>query len=99
MAYRIEFAPDVEGHLRFLTVREQTIVLDAVHKHLVHQPDVITRNRKPMRSNPVAPWELRVGNLRGYFDCRDTPEKIVTVRAVGRKLRNRVMIGNMEVSL
>ena len=30
MPYRIEYAPEVEGHLRALTVRQQRILLDAV---------------------------------------------------------------------
>lgn len=49
-----------------LTVRQQRIVLDAVDRQLAHQPAVETRNRKPMRPNPLAPWELRIGNLRVY---------------------------------
>ena len=49
--------------MRWLTTRQQTIVLDAVDRQLLNQPKVETRNRKPMRPNPVAPWELRIGNL------------------------------------
>ena len=65
MSYRIEYSPDVEGHLRALTARQQTTILDTVDKQLAYQPTVETRNRKPMRPNPVAPWELRVA-IFGY---------------------------------
>lgn len=58
-----------------------------------------TRNRKPMRPNPIAPWELRSGTLRAYYDCREEPEPVVTVLAVGVKKRNRVFIGGEEVEL
>ena len=32
-----------------------------------------TRNRKPMRPNPIAPQELRVGQLRVYDEVSDDP--------------------------
>ena len=43
-----------------------------------------------MRPNPIAPWQLRIGNLRVYYDIEDQPELQVRVMAVGKKLRNRV---------
>jgi len=50
---------------------------------------VETSNRKPMRPNPLAPWELRV-QLRVYNEVSDDPAPIVTVRVFGIKVRNRV---------
>ena len=99
MPYRIEYSPDAEDHFRALTARQQAIVLDAVDKQLAHQPGVETRNRKPMRPNPVAPWELRIGDLRVYYDVEEEPEPSVLIRAVGIKLRNRVRIGNEVIEL
>lgn len=92
MPYSIEYSPDAEDHLRFLTARQQAIVLDTVDAQLTHQPTVETRNRKPMRPNPLAPWELRIGTLRVYYDVEDTPAPKVYIRAVGSKERNRVRI-------
>ena len=83
---------DTEDHLRFLTARQRAIVLGAVDEQLTHQPTVETRNRKPMRPNPLAPWELRIGVLRVYYDVEDIPESKVYIRAVGIKERNRVRI-------
>jgi mRNA-degrading endonuclease RelE of RelBE toxin-antitoxin system len=99
LKYRIEYSPETEEHLRVLTVREQSAVLDSVEEQLEHQPTVETRNRKPMRPNPVAPWELRIGDLRVYYDVRDEPERIVYIRAVGIKERNRVRIGKEVILL
>jgi mRNA-degrading endonuclease RelE of RelBE toxin-antitoxin system len=99
LPYRIEYSPDAEGHLRALTVRQQAIVLNTVDKQLIDQPTVETRNRKPMRPNPVAPWELRIGNLRVYYDVEEDPEPVVYIRAVGVKERNRVRIGKEVVEL
>jgi mRNA-degrading endonuclease RelE of RelBE toxin-antitoxin system len=93
LSYDIAYSPDAQDHLLALTARQQRIVLDAVERHLVHQPQVETRNRKPMRSNPLAPWELRIGTLRVYYDVEEEPDHVVLVRAVGVKERNRVRIG------
>ncbi len=99
MPYRIEYSPDAETHLRALTARQQAIVLDGVDAQLSHQPTVETKNRKPMRPNPVAPWELRIGHLRVYYDVESEPEAVVLVRAVGLKLRHRVRIGKEVIDL
>ena len=52
-----------------------------------------------MRPNPVAAWELRVRDLRVYYDIEDEPEPKVSVLAVGIKERNIVRIGGEEVEL
>jgi mRNA-degrading endonuclease RelE of RelBE toxin-antitoxin system len=74
-------------------------VFDTVERQLAHEPNVETRNRKPMRPNPIAPWELRIGNLRVYYDIEEQPELRVIVLAVGKNIRNRVIIGGEEVEL
>ena len=93
MPYRIEYSPDAEDHLRRLTARHRAIVLDSVDEQLTHTPAEETRNRKPMRPNSLAPWELRIGNLRVYYDVDERPESVVLIRAIGIKVRNRVRIG------
>ena len=97
MAYRIDYSPDAEDHLRTLTARDQRIIVNTVDRQLVHQPTAETKNRRPMRPNPLATWELRVGNLR--VDVQDTPEAVVLVRAVGIKLRRRVRFGKEVIDL
>ena len=72
--------------------------MDTVEKQLRFQPTVETKNRKPMRPNPIAPWELRIGNLRVYYDL-DELEPIVLIRAVGIKERDRVRIGREVIKL
>jgi mRNA-degrading endonuclease RelE of RelBE toxin-antitoxin system len=99
VVYRVEYSPDAEEHLRKLTRREQVIVLDAVDQRLTGQPTVETKNRKPMRPNPVAPWELRIGHLRVYYDVQEEPEAVVFIRAVGIKQRNQVRIGKEVIEL
>ena len=60
---------------------------------------VQTKNRKRMRPNPLATWELRVGKLRAYYDVLTNPEATVLIVAVGIKDRNTVQIGGEVVTL
>ena len=99
MAYTIEYSPETDRHLRVLTARQRMLVFDAVDRQLANQPLVETRNRKPMRPNPIPPWELRIDNLRVYYDVAEMPEPTVFIRAVGIKYRNRVVIGGEEIKL
>ena len=82
-----------------LTAREQRIVLDTVDEQLAYEPITETRDRKPMRPNPLAPWELRIGNLRVYYDVEEDPELVVFIRAVGVKRRERVHVGRKVIEI
>ena len=97
MAYRIDYSPATDEHLRVLTARQRAMVFDGVDEQL--EPGVETRNRKPMRPNPLAPWELRIEELRVYYEIEELPEQVVTIVAVGVKDHNRVLIGGKEIKL
>jgi mRNA-degrading endonuclease RelE of RelBE toxin-antitoxin system len=99
LPYVIEYSPEAEDHMRWLTTRQQRTVLDTVDRQLLHQPAMETRNRKPMRPNPVAPWELRIGDLRVYYETKDEPEPTVTVLAIGIKEKDQVRIGGERFKL
>jgi hypothetical protein len=77
------------------------MVFDAVDEQLSHQPTIETRNRKPMRPNPLAPWELRVENLRVYYEVKggSENENVVSMLAIGVKDGNRVLLGGKEIEL
>lgn len=99
MEYTIEYSPDTVDHLSALTARQRATVLAAVETQLAHEASGETRNRKPMRPNSLAPWELRVGALRIYYDVEEDPERKVLIRAIGIKERNRLRIGRREFEL
>ena len=52
-----------------------------------------------MRPNPLAPWELRIDELRVYYEIVEDPEAVVTIVAVGVKQRDRILIGGKEIKL
>lgn len=101
MAYTIEFAESVRKQFKALTARQRRIILDAIEKQLIHEPLKETRNRKALRPNPLAPWELRVGDLRVFYEPEigEDAKKIIKILAVGRKEGNKLFIGEEVVRL
>jgi mRNA-degrading endonuclease RelE of RelBE toxin-antitoxin system len=51
-----------------------------------------------LRENPLATWELRVGDLRVFYDV-NKQEEAVEVVAVGVKQHNRLRIAGEEIEL
>lgn len=97
---QIVFSPDAIDHLARLRVSDRRLILDAIETYLLHEPTAVTRRRKPLRPNPLASWELRVDRYRVYYQVAvEASLQIVTVVAVGRKIRDRVQIGGVEVKL
>jgi mRNA-degrading endonuclease RelE of RelBE toxin-antitoxin system len=93
MPYAIEYTPRAIDNLRAFSARDRRIVADAVDVQLSQRPMIPTRNRKPMRENPLAQWELRVGEFRIYFVLEEEPEPKALITAVGIKDRDVVRIG------
>lgn len=96
--YRIEYSPQALEHLAQLDARQRSLVLARVDVQLIHQPTVVTRNRKPLQSNALARFELRIGELRVYYEV-DEDGRAVEIRAIGIKDRDRVFIGGEEIKL
>ena len=99
MPYQIEFAKAVKSHLDVLTPGQRSTVLRAIEKQLPNEPSKETRNRKPLRPNPVAPWELRVQQMRVFYEVNEGPPPVVQILAVGIKTRETLRIGGEEIKL
>jgi mRNA-degrading endonuclease RelE of RelBE toxin-antitoxin system len=98
MEYNIEYSSEAAIHIGLLPTYQRRLVMDRVEEQLTYEATVETRNRKPMRENPVALWELRIGNLRVYYDVSED-NAWVTIRAVGVKVHNRVFVAGKEIEL
>jgi mRNA-degrading endonuclease RelE of RelBE toxin-antitoxin system len=98
MKYEIEFSDRARGHLDELRKRDQQLVVDAIETRLSYEPAKVTRNRKPLADNPLAPWELRVGNFRAFYDT-DEQQAIVVIVAIGHKVHNKLYVGGEEIEL
>lgn len=97
MTYRIRLAESAEEHFAQLTARQRAIVLSAVKVQLQYEPLRETRTRKPLRPNPLAPWELRVGALRVFYEVDAREPDLVNVLAIGVKRGDRLIVSGKEI--
>jgi mRNA-degrading endonuclease RelE of RelBE toxin-antitoxin system len=83
--YDLRFSEEARAHLRQLAARERRIVLDAALAALSHEPEKETRNLKVLRRNPIAKYELRIGDLRVFFEVAVEAGEVWCSRSVARK--------------
>jgi mRNA-degrading endonuclease RelE of RelBE toxin-antitoxin system len=89
--YDIEFAPSALEDLKSLRKFEQQQVLNDIESQLRQQPTVETRNRKRLRPNEIAEWELRIGQFRVFYNAYEQ-KRIVRIEAIGFKVGNLLFI-------
>jgi mRNA-degrading endonuclease RelE of RelBE toxin-antitoxin system len=94
----IEFTSKAVEDLRWFKKSEQRLIISHLESQLIHDPVVETRNRKRLRPNRLAEWELRVGRFRIFFDMELESHRI-KIEAVGYKTGNRIMIQGEEYKL
>ena len=82
MAFEIRILADVEDHLRVLTARQRAMVLDEVTGNCCTSQTWKLGTGSPCGPIP-APWELRIGDLRVYYDIEHDPTKRVSFRPGG----------------
>lgn len=93
MSYEIQIEPDAWEHLNGLSAYHPGIVVSAVEVQLRDTPMEETRHRKPLGPNPLAAWELRVGDFRVSYDVIES-DAVVTIHAIGIKIHNRLTIAS-----
>lgn len=98
MAYAIEYTEIALRDLEWLRKNEQITVLAAIDEQLRYEPAVETRNRKRLRPNAVAEWELRIGVFRVLYDV-DQIVRIVSVQRIGKKPGSQFTFRGEEVEL
>jgi len=99
MVFEIEFMPDAWEHLQNFSARDRTMLLAEIEKQLRCEPHIPIRNRKLMRVNPLASWELRVGKFRVFYDIENNNVRIVYVIAIGVKERSQLFIGGRRFKI
>ena len=93
--FAINIADQAADHLDRLQRYAQRVVLDGIELHLRHQPTEETRRIKQLRLNPVAGWELRLGDYRVLYDVAEE-DRVVSVLVVGEKRGNRLYVAGKE---
>ena len=102
-ASSILYAPQIKEHLQAIERKYYSLIRDKIEEQLLFEPDVETRNRKPLL-RPVAfeaTWELRCGpgNRFRIFYAVDRERREVQILAIGVKERSRLLIGGSEIEL
>ncbi len=97
--YRVLYAPEAIEHLKHLEATQRSAVIAGVDEQLLHEPTLPTRNRAPMRSNALAAYRLRIGDLRVYYELLEDAERVVLIKAIGLKSRDKVLVGGLEIKL
>ncbi len=98
MPYHIELTEDAKADFEFFEKYERQMILQGIREQLQHEPCVETRNRKLLRNNPVASWELRLGKYRVFYDV-EHDIVTVTVIAIGHKTHNALFIRGRRFEL
>ncbi len=98
MPFRIELTQSAVDDLGRYAKRERNIILAGIEKQLTGEPQRETKNRKPLRENPLSHWELRIGQYRVFYDVSEVEQRVKII-AVGHKLHNRLLIGGEEFEL
>jgi len=96
--FQIDFTPDALEDLQLFRAYEQRQIIEAIETQLPYQPTQITRNRKQLRPNALAEWELRIDNIRVFYDV-DTELSLVKIEAIGYKEGNTLFIHGEEYDL
>jgi len=97
MKFDITLLPSAEGDLDHYKAYEQRIILQALSTFLAVDADVESKRRKHLRPNPVAPWELRIGAFRAFYEIVE--DRDVRVLAIGHKEHNDLFIRGEKVEL
>jgi mRNA-degrading endonuclease RelE of RelBE toxin-antitoxin system len=97
-SFKVEFTAKAFAHLELFRKFERNIILDAIKSQLPRQPMEETRNKKLLRANPLADWELRIQHYRVFYEV-DLVQHIVRVVAIGHKEHNKLFIGDEEIVL
>ena len=102
-SFAIVYDLEVKSHLRAIETKYHSMIRAAIEQQVQREPDVETRNRKPLK-RPVdfeAEWELRFGPTNRFrvFYAVDAKRREVQVLAIGVKEANRLNIGGEEITI
>ncbi|OQX28130.1 MAG: plasmid stabilization protein ParE [Desulfobacteraceae bacterium IS3] len=98
MKFTIKFTLNALQHLGNFNKSEGKLIVDEIKKQLFHEPFTQTKNRKPLRRNPLSRWELRVKKYRIFYDCSEEGN-VVEIKAVGYKKHNKLFINGKEFEI
>ena len=97
-SYILDMTEDANEDLSHYRAFERKTITDEMAIQLVDQPYVETNNRRHLRDNPIARWELKVGKFRVFYEI-EAHAQVVTIISVGHKEHNVLYIRGKVVQL
>lgn len=95
-AYTLRYDEGAIENLRWIPRKQHSVIRQAIEEQLKYEPDVETRNRKPLKGSSAEKprWELRCGpNNRVRVIYRVESEvRLVTISVIGIKKGNRLLV-------
>ena len=96
--YEVEYTTEAIEDLKLYRKHERQLIVDEIDEQLSQEPTHETRNRKRLRPNRVAEFELRITKFRVFYDV-DENQKVVKIDAIGHKKGSRLFIRGKEYQL
>jgi len=99
--FELVYAPIVKTHLNWIEPKYYSLTAEAIEAQLRFEPDVETRNRKPLRRPVIygVQWEMRLGpdnHFRAFYRVNRQVYQ-VEILAIGVKRGSRLLIGGEEI--
>jgi mRNA-degrading endonuclease RelE of RelBE toxin-antitoxin system len=97
--YSLIYTATFKRHLKLVDAKYHSLIRETLEKQLQYEPQVKTRNRKPL-SKPMAfqaEWELRFGPKNRFRVLYAVKDEKVILLAFGAKQGNRLLIEGEEV--
>jgi mRNA interferase RelE/StbE len=88
MRYEIIFAPEAVQDFKRLSVRDHSIVRDAIEQYLRYEPETTSKSRmKRLRGISRPQYRLRIGEIRVFYDVvqQDNDPRFLARVATARK--------------
>jgi mRNA-degrading endonuclease RelE of RelBE toxin-antitoxin system len=93
MAFELSITDDAESQMKSLSARERRALETAIMTRLLETPTTPTKSIKRLRPNPLAEFELRVGDVRVLYNVEGNE---VILLIVGRKVGNKLIVEGQE---
>jgi mRNA-degrading endonuclease RelE of RelBE toxin-antitoxin system len=95
------YAPLVRKHLWAIDSKYYSLIRREIEAQLLFEPDVETRNRKPLKRTIAfeATWEIRFGpgNRFRVFYKVERKKSLVNILAIGEKRGSQLFVGGKEI--
>jgi mRNA-degrading endonuclease RelE of RelBE toxin-antitoxin system len=96
--YRIAFTPEAIGDLDEIRKYDVRRIVAEIELQLIGEPATPTKNRKRLRPNQLAEWELKIGSFRVFYDVAES-DLTVRIVAVGNKSGSQLFVHGEEYDL